>query len=126
MGLWKPVFLHMTKGISLSHPMVLTTNLAKDYSSADLNIMIQVTNHLPKMVAGTLIIGLPSLFSHTINQTVFIPPSSSINLWVNQTDHDRLSLTNPKLWFLFYKIYKMIKIFKINFIYKVPMAIFKD
>jgi len=40
MGLWKPVFLHITKGISLSHPMVLTTNLAQDYSSADLDIMI--------------------------------------------------------------------------------------
>lgn len=62
MGLWKPAFLHVTRGISMSHPMVVTSNLAENYSSADLDILIEITNHLPKLVAGSVVVGLPSIF----------------------------------------------------------------
>lgn len=67
MGLWKPVFLHVTKGISMNHPMVVTSNLAENYTSADLDILIEITNHLPKLVAGTLVIAMPTIFPQTLN-----------------------------------------------------------
>lgn len=48
MGIWKPVLLHITKGISLNNPLVITSNLTEDYSSADIDILVEFTNNLPQ------------------------------------------------------------------------------
>lgn len=46
MGIWKPVELHITKLASLHYPLVNTINLASDYSWAELDILIEVKNHI--------------------------------------------------------------------------------
>jgi len=61
MGIWKPVVLHITKGISLNYPLVITDKLSDDLKKAKLNIMVEVTNYLSNKVSGVLMVKIPTI-----------------------------------------------------------------
>lgn len=61
MGIWKPVELHITKGISLNYPLVITDKLSDDLKTAKLSIMVEVTNYLNKKVCGILMVKIPTI-----------------------------------------------------------------
>ena len=46
--------------------MVVTSKLAENYSTADLDILIELTNHFSQQINGEISIKIPSIFKSVV------------------------------------------------------------
>ena len=87
MGLWKPVYVHITKGISIHYPLIQTVFLAEDYSEADLDIMIEVTNERGYPITGTVVASLPTISGKEFTKQVTIAGNAEVQIWLKHEDY---------------------------------------
>ena len=87
MGLWKPVYVHVTKGISIHYPAVVTSYLAEDYSEADLDVMVEVSNPRNYSISGTILVSLPTISDQVISKKVTMDSNSEEKIWLNHTEY---------------------------------------
>ncbi|HUZ45829.1 MAG TPA: discoidin domain-containing protein [Terriglobia bacterium] len=94
-GIWNSVYLTFSGPVTIANPFVTTTLPLPDTSHADVSIEIELANHTPKRVKGTLRgrIGRAKFRQHVTleafgRSTVKLDPST----------HSALRLRNPKLW----------------------------
>ena len=103
MGLYRDITLLVHGAVSISHPQVVTEKLAKDFSSADLGVEVDVRNfsHEAKNVTLNLEISdetasrsAPVLFS----KTVFLQGLETRKIQWHAQDTPALQVQNPELW----------------------------
>jgi exo-1,4-beta-D-glucosaminidase len=103
MGIWLPVYLRTSGGVTISDPKIVTT-LPKlpDTTSAAISLNLKLVNHNSSDAAGKLTVtiapenfkGKPLQF--TKNVSVTINASSVVDL--NDENTKELNISNPMLW----------------------------
>lgn len=94
-GIWAPVRIETTDGVTLSDPLVITDFDLPDTSQVNIQTAITVTNHGTTSWAGELT-GQASLFRFTI--PVSLNPGESKVIRADPGKHPALKVQNPSLW----------------------------
>jgi exo-1,4-beta-D-glucosaminidase len=103
MGIWLPVYLRTSGGVTISDPK-LVTSLPKlpDTTSAKLSLNLKLQNHNQTDENGKLTVTVtPETFkgkSFQINKSITIPKNSSAVVDLNGDNTKELNISNPVLW----------------------------
>ncbi|WDF56636.1 glycoside hydrolase family 2 protein [Mucilaginibacter sp. KACC 22063] len=103
MGIWQPVYLRTTGGVTIAHPK-LVTDLPKlpDTSVAKLSLKLTLDNHAASLSKGKLMVTIkPENFagkSVQFTQAVSVSGSSSAGVSLNADKISQLLISKPHLW----------------------------
>lgn len=103
MGIWLPVYLRTSGGVTISEPK-LVTSLPKlpDTSSAKISLNLKLLNHNQADENGKLTVTVtPETFkgkSFQITKNITIPKNSSAIVDLNGDNTKELNISNPVLW----------------------------
>lgn len=103
MGIWQPVYLRTTGGITIGHPK-LVTDLPKlpDTSVAKLSLNLTLDNHSASSAKGKLMVTIrPENFAGTavqFTQAVSVDGNSSAQVALNTSKVSQLLISKPHLW----------------------------
>lgn len=103
MGIWQPVYLRTTGGVTIAHPK-LVTDLPKlpDTSVAKLSLKLTLDNHAASSSKGKLMVTIkPENFagkSVQFTQAVSVSGSSSADVSLNADKISQLLISKPHLW----------------------------
>ena len=99
MGIFRPVKLHLYKGIKINRPFVQSSIDLNNFTSAELTVSAQLENTTKKTISGSLVGQIGDI---EFNKKVTIPVNSSITIEFDPTIYPQLKLRNPKLWWPFH------------------------
>jgi hypothetical protein len=94
-GIWKDVYLAVTGPATLENPRIATTLPLPQTSTADVAIEVDVVNHHPKPLRGTLRARFGDV---EVEQRVVLRGQSRQRVKLDPTTHSELRLQDPKLW----------------------------
>ncbi len=103
MGIWLPVYLRTTGGVTISEPKLVTAlpNLP-DTSLAKLSLSLKLANHGSSVENGKLTVTIsPENFTGaaiTILKNLTVAANSLTNVEMNSTDVKEFNIANPALW----------------------------
>jgi hypothetical protein len=102
-GLWLPVYLRTSGGITIADPK-LVTGLPKlpDSTIANVSLNLKLINHNPSDDNGKLIVIIsPESFKGNpvqVSKSVIIPKNSSLIVDLNGDNTREFNILNPRLW----------------------------
>ncbi|MBS7566645.1 beta galactosidase jelly roll domain-containing protein [Mucilaginibacter sp. Bleaf8] len=102
MGIWQPVFLRTTGGVTISRPKLATELALPDTSTASVKLNLILANHSAAAANGKLTVSIKpenfagSAVQFTRNVSVKAGEAKDVNLTPAQVSE--LYLRNPKLW----------------------------
>jgi hypothetical protein len=94
-GIWGDVYLSVTGAVTLENPFVTTTFPLPDTSHADVSIEVNLVNHHPRPVAGTL---RGRFGDAAFEQHVKLAASATQKIKLDSSTHPNLHIQNPQLW----------------------------
>ena len=94
-GIWADVYLSQSGPVTIANPFVSATLPLPDTSRADVNVEVELVNHAPQSVTGTL---RGTLGEVPFEQPVTIDASATKKIQFDPTSTPGLRLQNPKLW----------------------------
>jgi hypothetical protein len=94
-GIWGDVYLTLSGAVTIENPFVYTTLPLPDTTRADVSIEVELVNHTPKLIKGTLRGRLGGL---EFEQRVSLDGSATTKVKFDPSNAPALRLENPKLW----------------------------
>ena len=103
MGIWLPVYLRTTGGVTINHPRIVTDLPAfPDTSSAKVSLSLVLSNHLGSAVDGNLVVtiapenfkGIPVSFTRPVK----IASAAKETVDLNAANTKELNFSKPALW----------------------------
>jgi len=103
MGIWLPVYLKVSDGVTFVNPRLITTLPdLPDTTTAHLSADLILKNHTSQNYNGSLIITMsPENFSGNeivVKQRIKIGPSESLKIKMDPEKHKELNISHPALW----------------------------
>jgi hypothetical protein len=103
MGIWLPVYLRSTGGVTMMHPKVVTELPSlPDTSVAKISLNLTLSNHLKTDENGTLSVTItPENFTGlpvTIKKAVSVASKNTAVVDLDATNTKELSISKPALW----------------------------
>ena len=95
MGVFRPVWIDITGGVSISNPAVKSKVNTETLGEAWLTIEATLTNDTDKPVSGTL---KGTFDGRTVEKAVELAPKASEVVTITADDADALHIENPRLW----------------------------
>ena len=95
MGVFRPVWIHLTGGVSISNPAVKSKVNTETLDEAWLTVEATLTNDTDKPVSGTL---KASFEGVTAEKKVTLAPKSTATLSITPDEADVLHVKEPRLW----------------------------
>jgi hypothetical protein len=102
-GIWQPVYLRTTGGVTISRPRVVSELPAlPDTNTAKLSLAFTLTNHVTVKSTGKLTVVIkPENFTGTpiqISWDVVLDPASSKTIQLTSNEFKQLVIRQPRLW----------------------------
>ncbi len=99
-GIWKPVTLHVTGSVQISHPSVTTVLPLPKTALADLTVFTTLENGSSQPVRGRLLgqISRPGKPVVQFQQPVTLAPRESREISFTPKNFPQLAISNPDLW----------------------------
>jgi hypothetical protein len=94
-GIWGDVYLTLTGAVTLENPFVSATLPLPDTSRADISVEVDVVNHHPRPVTGTL---RGQFGGVKFEQRITLEGSARKTIKLDSSTHPALRLQNPQLW----------------------------
>lgn len=94
-GIWQPVYVKVSDGITIGDTRVVTDLPLPDVSSADVTVETSIANALKDDRDVVLKVCLDG---RTIEKPVTVPAQSSVRVSLTSDEYSQLHLTDPKLW----------------------------
>ena len=94
MGIFRPVFLEINKGVGISKPFVVT-QVSKDLSQAELTASVEVTNYQESNRTGKLIL---KVNGNELVKPVTLAPGETKEVIFSPKDYPELKIKHPRLW----------------------------
>ena len=94
MGIFRPVFLEINKGVGVSKPFIVT-QLSKDLSQAKLTASVEVTNYQKSSRSGKVVL---KVNGNTLIKPVMLAPGETKEVIFDPKDYPELKINHPKLW----------------------------
>jgi exo-1,4-beta-D-glucosaminidase len=99
-GIWKPVYLKVSGGVTLSDPLVNTELALPQTKSAKLTVYAALRNNSTKQVSGVLrgTISRPGKTTIQIEQPVALAADEELQARFSPAQYPQLAIANPDLW----------------------------
>lgn len=94
-GIWQPVYVKVSGGITIGDTRVITDLPLPDISSADVIVETSIKNVLKDDKDVVLKVCLDG---KTIEKPVSVPAMSSVRITLTSKDYPQLHMTEPRLW----------------------------
>ena len=94
-GIWNDVWLQASGPVTLHDPSVITHLPLPDTTTADISILVQVTNHSDQRVKGKL---QGSFGKISFETPVELEAKATKRVVFNPSTHPQLHLSRPRLW----------------------------
>ncbi len=95
MGVFRPVTLHLNKGVGIENPFVLTKVNKETLKEADLKVSAELANYTDASITGKLTGRIEDV---VFEKTVTIEPNSKKLIEFSSKEYAQLNFQNPKLW----------------------------
>lgn len=95
MGVFRPVWVHVTDGVAISKPVVKTRVNTETLKEADLFVEAYLTNTTARPVTGTF---RGTFEGGKFAKTVTLEPGATTTVYVSPVDSPDLHVDNPRLW----------------------------
>jgi hypothetical protein len=93
-GIWQPVTLTVTDELKLGDTQIVTSFPNHDYSQADVDVTIPITNLSKDPLQASLNADLEQI---SIHKSITVPPGESV-IKLSSSEFAQLHLQNPRLW----------------------------
>lgn len=95
MGIFRPVHLKLTEGISIERPFVQSRVNLKTLKEAELTVSAELVNYTNKTITGIL---TGTIESVKFEKTVTIPANTKLTETFEPEDFKQLHFLNPRIW----------------------------
>lgn len=95
MGIFRPVWVHLTGGVTISNPAVKSKVNTETLDEAWLTVEATLTNDNDKPVNGTL---KASFDGKAVQKKVSLEPKSTATVTITSEEAEALHVENPRLW----------------------------
>jgi exo-1,4-beta-D-glucosaminidase len=95
LGLWRPVRVRTTGGVSIRHPFVTSVLDLQSFREADLTVSAELENHSARSVDGTLEARIEQL---ALSVPVSLKPREVRKVVLAPADHPELKVKDPRVW----------------------------
>ena len=95
MGLFRPVMLHFSKGVTIEDPFVQTQLNVETLAEADLIVSVDLVNHGSESVTGALEGRIETV---CFSQTVTLEPRERKTVTFTPQTHRELQFKDPRVW----------------------------
>ena len=93
-GIWQPVTLTVTDELKFGDAQVITSFPNHDYSQANVDVLIPITNLSKDPLQASLNADLEQI---SIHKSITVPPGESV-IKLSSSEFAQLHLQNPRLW----------------------------
>jgi len=94
-GIWQPVCIKVSDGITIGDTRVITDLPLPDTTSADIRVETSLKNSLDRDAEVTLKVCVDG---KSVQKTLTVPASATVGVIFSAAEYPQLHLENPKLW----------------------------